>query len=193
MPRCAVAPWFISAWGQGSLQQYIPSSSKCWMPGDSGRDHLRGDSWPPIIGDKKVTAWITFLGWCLMRPLRNYEEWQPMWLDKSITWKGMVKSMFRCTGQCGTYSAGDSIMSFSLGYGGVLTLAREGAQLPERKLCQQDGDAVSSWRKNSKKNSCMVFLRSIHGQSWWKATCLLTSISSKTARLEDATLMNRDH
>lgn len=97
MPRYTLVLWFISAWDQGSLQQYIPSSSKCWMPGDSGRDLLRGESWPPLIGDEKVTAWITFLGWCFMCPLRNYEEWQPMWLDKSITWKGRVKSIFRCT------------------------------------------------------------------------------------------------
>ena len=55
--------------------------------------------------------------------------------------EGNGKKHFSLHGQCGTYSAGDPIMSFSLGYGGVLILAREGAQLPER---QQDGDAVSS-------------------------------------------------
>lgn len=79
--------------------------------------------------------------------------------------EGNGKKHFSLHDQCGTYSAGDPIMSFSLGYGGVLTLAREGAQLPERMLGQQDGDAVSSWRENSKTNSCTVFLRSIHGQS----------------------------
>lgn len=41
--------------------------------------------------------------------------------------EGNGKKHFSLHGQCGTYSAGDPIMSFSLGYGGVLTLAREGA------------------------------------------------------------------
>lgn len=71
--------------------------------------------------------------------------------------EGKGKKHFSLHCQCGTYSAGDPIMSFSLVYGGVLTLAKESAQLPER-MCQQDGDAVSSWRENSKKYSCTVFL-----------------------------------